>query len=468
MSAVQVRAPDTAVRAVRHFARTLGGALRASGWRPYVDPRQHALDDRTAIGVDLIRPSLQMLLENGVFTILFRWKPDGGYFMVEWAETANTKLVSSPRIRHVRFETLQEGLAQLTEYLADNPGAKAIGDVDERQALLWASFQPVLGEMPRALTDRTTPAPVRAAPAAPVRSAALEKAIALVHKQLRGAARVAAAQGTSVDVDAVLDGLADYLWTQHNVARDTAKRAVAVVRAEPRKNPRRATRASRMPRTRRVPRRVNGIVQVPEAWVNAVLAVLASRVQLEKIYLGLRAFPYETLTAKLAALYPDGVPVMVNKGVPRGIAASMSTKDEDGAYWLSISTKRAPAQTASDVRHELRHLVQMLADETGVFSRAGRKETRVLERVAPGEAPTGSYYRDASEWQPLIGTLADSIVVALAKKPPATVALRNSRILDLIKKSKFYQGTDPRTHRALLSQVYAEVDRQVSHARERR
>ena len=147
--------PTDAARVMRKFAQTLVGGLNASGWRPYVDPHQHVADDRTAIAVDIINPNVQMVLENGTFQILFRWKPDGGYFMVEWAEKPGVKSVSSPRIRHVRFGTLGEGLSKLIEYIADNPGKKAIPDVAERQALLWASFRPVLAEVePQALTER--------------------------------------------------------------------------------------------------------------------------------------------------------------------------------------------------------------------------------------------------------------------------------------------------------------------------
>lgn len=61
---------------------------------------------------------------------------------------------------------------------------------------------------------------------------ALAKAVERVRKQVRGAERVAAARGESLDVDALLDYLPDYLWTQHGVARETAWRAVEVVRAE--------------------------------------------------------------------------------------------------------------------------------------------------------------------------------------------------------------------------------------------
>lgn len=154
--------PTDAARVMRKFAQTLVGGLNASGWRPYVDPHQHVADDRTAIAVDIIKPNVQMVLENGTFQILFRWKPDGGYFMVEWAEKPGVKSVSSPRIRHVRFGTLGEGLSKLIEYIADNPGKKAIPDVAERQALLWASFRPVLAEVePQALTERAPDPPLR-------------------------------------------------------------------------------------------------------------------------------------------------------------------------------------------------------------------------------------------------------------------------------------------------------------------
>ncbi len=203
-----------------------------------------------------------------------------------------------------------------------------------------------------------------------------------------------------------------------------------------------------------------GIARVPEEWVDALFSVFESRRQLESVSLPLRHFPYGDADA-LRAIYGASVSVMLNKGVPKGVAAYITAKDEDGGYWLNISPKLKPEQAKSDIRHELRHLVQFLADEVGTFGRSSKAAAAHLKSVAIGDETENAddYYVNRDEWQPWIGTTADAIVADLRKKPPKTTQDMNARILASIKKSKFYNGTDPALRREVLKQVYSEVSR---------
>ncbi len=72
-------------------------------------------------------------------------------------------------------------------------------------------------------------------------SKALQKAVEMVRKQIRGRRKIAALREERLDLDAALDGLADYLWSDRGVARETARKAVEIVRAEEatKRNPRR-------------------------------------------------------------------------------------------------------------------------------------------------------------------------------------------------------------------------------------
>lgn len=110
---------------------------------------------------------------------------------------------------------------------AYNRGSRVISRQAERDL-----YRAGLGPDPDRLPAKPTPRP------SDWGAKALARAVELVRRQLRGAARMANAQGQAVDVAALLDYLPEYLQGQHGVSIDTARRAVAMVRAEqPRDNP---------------------------------------------------------------------------------------------------------------------------------------------------------------------------------------------------------------------------------------
>lgn len=219
--------------------------------------------------------------------------------------------------------------------------------------------------------------------------------------------------------------------------------------------------------------RQNGLVRVPPTWISAVLAGFR-QASISRIRLPIDAFPYPTLLPVVRALYPGGVEVVVSRSTEKGYGGIFSVTHDDAGnrgYWIALSVRSRPALLASDAEHELRHLIQDLgAQAQRGFGQVTRRERAVLEPVvqraralrhADDEAGPAEYYATPDEWQPLIGSYADEVVLWLAEHPVAP-AMRNAAVLARARCTKLYRTAPSALKSQVLGRIYTEVERQMA------
>jgi hypothetical protein len=232
--------------------------------------------------------------------------------------------------------------------------------------------------------------------------------------------------------------------------------------------------------------RRNGVVQVPDEWVDAVYALYLKGGK-HKVYIPWASLPYAkpgTRIAKgLAKLYPKGsFGLKVYTAHSLGSAAGTTAYPQPGRS-LEIGLLAGMKRPKNTIRHELRHVVQHLGDMairvtltpaekkrykggkvSGRFGRPSPKTVAALrgwkQGVKAAQKPVTKaawYYRSASEYDPHVGDAAAWVVRKLPADP--TPKQVNAQILKAFDHRAILQHLTPAEAEDAGRKLYAEVQR---------